>query len=92
MGESERYVWPVTLAQMYKQVSIKVCNINEEYMSFITKDSIIFNRNYQYLESLPDNPTANKLGLVTERLTGIVRSYLAGEVDWQEVEAALRRI
>jgi hypothetical protein len=91
MSENERYLWPVTLTQMYKQVSIKICNINDDYMAFITEDSIIFNRNYKFLESLPDNPTANKLGAVTSHLTDIVRSYLAGKVDWQDVEESLRR-
>jgi len=89
---AERYVWPVILTQMYKQVSIKVSSMNHEYMAFITEDSIIYNKSYTYLESLPDDATAQKLASITKHLTDIVRVYLAGKADWQEVEEALRRI
>lgn len=89
---ADRYVWPVILTQMYKQVSIKVSSMNHEYMAFITEDSIVYNQNYKYLESLPDDATAQKLASITKHLTNIVRAYLAGKADWQEVEEALRRI
>ena len=89
---ADRYVWPVILTQMYKQVSIKVSSMNHEYMAFITEDSIVYNQNYKFLESLPDNATANKLANITKHLTDIVRAYLAGKADWQEVEESLRRI
>jgi len=88
---ADRYVWPVILTQMYKQVSIKVSSMEYEYMSFITDTDIIYNQNYRYLKTLPDNPTAIKLSNITKALTPIIRSYLAGTADWQEVEEALRR-
>jgi len=89
---ADRYVWPVILTQMYKQVSIKVCSMDYEYMSFITDTDITYNQNYRYLKTLPKNPTAKKLSVITKSLTLIIRSYLAGTADWQEVEEALRRI
>ena len=61
-------------------------------MAFITEDSIVYNQNYKFLESLPDNATANKLANITKHLTDIARTYLAGKADWQEVEESLRRI
>jgi hypothetical protein len=63
-----------------------------EYMSFITDTDITYNQNYRFLKTLPDNPTATKLSNITKVLTPIIRSYLAGTADWQEVEEALRRI
>ena len=89
---ADRYVWPVILTQMYKQVSIKVSSMDHEYMAFITEDSIVYNRSYKYLESLPDDATAVKLANITKHLTDIVRMYLTGKAEWQEVEETLRRI
>lgn len=89
---ADRYIWPVILTQMYKQVSIKVSDMKGDDISYITDHDIIYNRNYEYLAAIPDDAKAQKLASITKHLTNIVRAYLAGKADWQEVEEALRRI